>query len=91
MGNDILNTDGAERKPLRVPSESAKTFEKLFFENRLLNYKETAELLGCTDEHVSRLVRAKELSAVPIGKGERGKRIQVRDLLRFINERKVIA
>jgi hypothetical protein len=81
----------AGRKSLHIPEESAKTFEKLFFEIRLLNYKETAELLGCTDEHVSRLVVAGELSPVPIGKGERGKRIQVRDLLRFIDKRKVIA
>lgn len=70
---------------------SAKTFERLFFENRLLNYKESAELLGCHEEHVARLVRAGEITAVAIGKGERGKRIQVKEALRFIDKRKVSA
>lgn len=68
-----------------------KTVERLFFENRLLGYREAAELLCVSERHLRNLKTAGKVKYVPIGDGERGVRFKVSSLLQFIEKREVSA
>jgi hypothetical protein len=58
-----------------------------FFEIKLVTFKQARELLSCSERHLRYLIESGDIKPVWIGKGEKGKRIRVASLIRFINER----
>lgn len=72
-------------------SVEEKTVERLFFENRLLGYREAAEMLCVSERHLRSLKTLGKIKYVPIGDGERGVRFRVSSLLKFIEKREVSA
>lgn len=81
----------AARKDLQTDLASAKTADLLFFENRLLGYKEAANFLCVSERKLRALKSEGRIKFVPIGEGARGIRFRVSSLLKFIEKREVSA